>query len=281
MKATGPSFTFSSSKAKPQQPPIKASQTGKPATGNSSGLTSTTGLTYEASKSAAIDTGRDDLVATLTTMDRDLYASKRNKNDDSRTNADRVTDKQLISSQDGDNNPLTSREYHGKSNYHAYLKQGDTVRANASSAKSRLAGPQRSVSNLRSTTRVDYAPDICKDYAETGFCGFGDSCKFAHIRGDYKSGWEIDQEWEAMQQRDKNAIWQESDSDKYLIRKDPELVNPEQCLLCARDYQRPVLTRECKHKFCEACFLREFKKCNQRCPLCQRKLSGQVDIVKK
>lgn len=33
--------------------------------------------------------------------------------------------------------------------------------------------------------------EICKDYKETGYCSFGDSCKFIHDRGDYKSGWEI------------------------------------------------------------------------------------------
>ena len=42
------------------------------------------------------------------------------------------------------------------------------------------------------TVRFDYQPDICKDYKETGFCGYGDSCKFVHDRGDYKSGWELD-----------------------------------------------------------------------------------------
>jgi hypothetical protein len=40
--------------------------------------------------------------------------------------------------------------------------------------------------------RFDYQPDICKDYKETGFCSYGDSCKFLHDRGDYKSGWELE-----------------------------------------------------------------------------------------
>ena len=33
-----------------------------------------------------------------------------------------------------------------------------------------------------------------KDYKETGFCGFGDSCKFIHDRSDYKMGWQIERE---------------------------------------------------------------------------------------
>ena len=78
--------------------------------------------------------------------------------------------------------------------------------------------------------RWDYQPDICKDYKETGYCGFGgeqprksltvrqksfsgpakilmavkkkcfsDSCKFLHDRGDYKSGWQLDREFEESQ----------------------------------------------------------------------------------
>eukprot|EP00967_Tisochrysis_lutea_P010500 scaffold12024_cov22-Tisochrysis_lutea.AAC.1 len=33
---------------------------------------------------------------------------------------------------------------------------------------------------------------LCKDYKETGFCSYGDSCKFMHDRGDYKMSWELD-----------------------------------------------------------------------------------------
>ena len=36
----------------------------------------------------------------------------------------------------------------------------------------------------------------CKDYRETGIC---DSCKFMHDRGDYKFGWQLEQEWDDAQ----------------------------------------------------------------------------------
>ncbi|GCC41263.1 hypothetical protein chiPu_0025213, partial [Chiloscyllium punctatum] len=55
-------------------------------------------------------------------------------------------------------------------------------------------GPIRAPEHLRATVRWDYQPDICKDYKETGFCGFGDSCKFLHDRSDYKHGWQIERE---------------------------------------------------------------------------------------
>ena len=40
-------------------------------------------------------------------------------------------------------------------------------------------GPIRAPAFVRSTARFDYQPDICKDYKETGFCGYGDQCKYA------------------------------------------------------------------------------------------------------
>ena len=62
----------------------------------------------------------------------------------------------------------------------------------AGSAAKMSTGPQRAPAHLRATVRWDYAPDICKDFKETGFCGFGDSCKFMHDRSDYKFGWQLE-----------------------------------------------------------------------------------------
>ena len=38
-------------------------------------------------------------------------------------------------------------------------------------------GPIRAPAHLRATVRWDYQPDICKDYKETGVCGFGGKIK--------------------------------------------------------------------------------------------------------
>eukprot|EP01031_Cornospumella_fuschlensis_P046071 gene46071-56396_t len=67
-------------------------------------------------------------------------------------------------------------------------------------------GPMKAPTFLRSTVRFDYQPDICKDYKETGFCGFGDSCKFLHDRSDYKSGWQLEKEWEEKQNNKKRKL---------------------------------------------------------------------------
>jgi len=44
------------------------------------------------------------------------------------------------------------------------------------------------------TTYKDYAPDICKDYKLTGYCGFSDNSNFLHDRSDYKAGWQIERD---------------------------------------------------------------------------------------
>ncbi|GAW82648.1 hypothetical protein, conserved [Plasmodium gonderi] len=65
-----------------------------------------------------------------------------------------------------------------------------------------LYGPIRnSGANVRMTLRIDYEPCICKDYKETGYCGFGDTCIYLHDRSDYKSGWKIEQEYEEKRKR--------------------------------------------------------------------------------
>lgn len=73
-----------------------------------------------------------------------------------------------------------------------------------------MHGPIRASAAIRVTARFDYQPDLCKDYKETGYCAYGDSCKFLHDRGDYKGGWQIEKvgRW----------VWQASDlSERELI----------------------------------------------------------------
>lgn len=59
--------------------------------------------------------------------------------------------------------------YRGQSGYDKYIEVKDNVQGSAASRK----GPQRAPAHLRATVRWDYQPDICKDYKETGYCGFG------------------------------------------------------------------------------------------------------------
>lgn len=98
-------------------------------------------------------------------------------------------------------------------------------------------GPIRAPENLRATVRWDYQPDICKDYKETGYCGFGDSCKFLHDRSDYKHGWQLEKEYAA------GEYGNESDDDKkYEIDSDKEDL-PFKCYICRKSFVNPIITR--------------------------------------
>lgn len=117
---------------------------------------------------------------------------------------------------------------------------------------------------IKSTIRTDYQPDICKDYKETGFCGFGDSCKFLHDRSDYKHGWQLEQEWA-------RGEFKEEDDDKYLIKEtDEENSVPMDCVICKQPFKDPIVTK-CKHYFCCSCAEKE---CSDKCFICEQPTSG-------
>ncbi|KAI3741370.1 hypothetical protein L1987_59042 [Smallanthus sonchifolius] len=75
-------------------------------------------------------------------------------------------------------------------------------------------GPLRASAHIRVSARFDYQPDICKDYKETGYCGYDDSCKFMHDRGDYKSGWQMEREWDEAEKARKRKLALKGDDDE-------------------------------------------------------------------
>ncbi|GJP45987.1 hypothetical protein CLOM_g5615 [Closterium sp. NIES-68] len=90
----------------------------------------------------------------------------------------------------------------GYADHTAGFRREHTV---ASEKASGAHGPLRASTHIRWSVRFDYQPDLCKDYKETGYCGYGDSCKFLHDRGDYKAGWQIEREWQEKEKRRKEA----------------------------------------------------------------------------
>jgi RING finger protein 113A len=166
--------------------------------------------------------------------------------------------------------------YRGMNNYTQYYKKKDTAAGNAGSGINSV-GPMRAPTNLRSTVRWDYQPDICKDYKETGFCGFGDSCKFLHDRSDFKYGWQLE-----LEERAKNSRTHECDSDdddkKYEIHSDEDDL-PFKCLICRKSFVNPIMTK-CNHYFCEKCALERFKK-TTRCFVCSAQTSGVFNPARK
>ncbi|KFM59731.1 RING finger protein 113A, partial [Stegodyphus mimosarum] len=160
--------------------------------------------------------------------------------------------------------------YRGINNYAQYSKKKDTAQGNASSGMVRK-GPIRAPENIRSTVRWDYQPDICKDYKETGFCGFGDSCKFMHDRSDYKQGWQLELEMS-------NNTYGTEDATKYEISSDEDDL-PFRCFICRNSFQEPVVTK-CNHYFCEKCALENYKK-STRCFVCGVQTSGIFKAAKE
>lgn len=105
---------------------------------------------------------------------------------------DRALREQVLAQATGDDVAQPTGEYRGMNNYTDYKKgfrREHTIGAEKGGGQH---GPLRANVHARVSCRFDYQPDICKDYKETGFCGYGDSCKFVHDRSDYKGGWEIE-----------------------------------------------------------------------------------------
>lgn len=131
--------------------------------------------------------------------------------------------------------------YRGLNNYTQFFKKEDTAMGNASSGLVRR-GPIRAPEHLRATVRWDYQPDICKDYKETGFCGFGDSCKFLHDRTDYKAGWQLEQEYSSNDHRHNHNNDSDGDDTKYEIHSDDESL-PFKCFICRQSFTDPIVTK--------------------------------------
>lgn len=135
---------------------------------------------------------------------------------------------ELTRLQDGE---IDDGMYRGAANYHKPLtKRTDVL------DKKMTHGPIRATANVRTITLMDYQPDVCKDYKETGFCGYGDSCKFLHDRGDYLAGWQLDK-------IDPNS------GQPVVDEEDEEEEVPFACLICRQPFTDPVITK-CGHYFC-------------------------------
>lgn len=135
-------------------------------------------------------------------------------------------------------------------------------------------GPLRASAHIRVSARFDYQPDICKDYKETGYCGYGDSCKFMHDRGDYKSGWQLEKEWDEKEKaRKRNLALKQLESDEDAEQSDEDDDSlPFACFICRQPFVDPVVTK-CKHYFCEHCALKHHAK-NKKCFVCNTPTLG-------
>ncbi|KAI5362435.1 Putative Zinc finger, CCCH-type, Zinc finger, RING-type, Zinc finger, RING/FYVE/PHD-type [Septoria linicola] len=165
----------------------------------------------------------------------------------------------------------TDGTYQGTAKYSTFIQKNP---------EKKQLGPQKAPTNVRTITVTDFAPDVCKDYKQTGFCGFGDSCKFLHAREDYKQGWQLDREWEKAGKKDKKPNNDDSTAD---MDDEEKLLSsiPFACIICKSDYKNPVVTK-CGHYFCEKCAMTRYMKDKKKqCANCGADTQGSFGVARK
>ncbi|KAL8964801.1 MAG: hypothetical protein Q9197_006795 [Variospora fuerteventurae] len=150
--------------------------------------------------------------------------------------------------------------------------------------KAKIFGPAKAApANVRITTMFDYAPDVCKDYKQTGYCGFGDNCKYLHDRSDYLQGWQLDREWEKASQREKGRGGIVKTHDRGVTRGEEGDMRPTDvpfvCIICREAYKNPIVT-QCRHYFCEKCALERYNR-EPGCAACGAATNGVFNAAGK
>jgi RING finger protein 113A len=141
----------------------------------------------------------------------------------------------------------------------------------------------RANTTIRTTSQFDYQPDVCKDYKETGFCGFGDTCIFMHDRGGDPKASQLEDEWE---KKKKKREEEQEEAMRVLLcqvaGEDPDAKQggerkgdkdlPFACNICRSAFADPVVT-QCGHYFCSKCVGERYRK-EGACPVCSKDLGG-------
>lgn len=181
-----------------------------------------------------------------------------------------------------------SKVYRGQKAYRQYTSKSESFDNQVMQG----SGPARAPVHYRATALFDYKPDLCKDYKETGYCGFGDACKFLHDRSDYKSGWQLEKQWEDEQREKAHAAALRAfedpdgaagggDGAKAAAGSTVDDGLPFACLICREPWHAkssPVVTK-CEHYFCEDCALKQAAK-TKRCFVCAENTGGIFNASK-
>mgnify|MGYP002621103499 CR=1 FL=1 len=240
-----------------------------------------TGVIVASSKDHAV-TERDDFPTTVYEADREVSLDTTKRDATKHSNW-----------YDEDTDPILSAKNLLGSTRAMQNKRQQHPEETKTSGPQRTVGPVKAPTNIRTITITDMAPDVCKDYKQTGFCGFGDTCKFLHAREDYAYGWQLDKEWENVTKGKKvlggtivasvdrktggTANEDGRDEDEEEARLLESI--PFACFICKGPYQSPIVTR-CGHYFCEECALRRYRK-DPSCAACGAGTNGVFNAAKR
>ena len=115
---------------------------------------------------------------------------------------------------------------------------------------------------------LDEQVPICKDYHDTGYCTFGASCKFMHIRDDVLNSSQLER---------KLAMERYKKLQEQRKRMEETAQQPDVCPICQSFYKDAVITR-CGHKFCCKCAMERYKK-DHTCAVCGADTNGVFNSV--
>lgn len=143
---------------------------------------------------------------------------------------------------------LDPQVYRGLHGYALYAEKSATNLASSKTTGS--LGPVRAPANIRSICRFDYSYGLCKDWKVSGYCGYGDNCIFMHDRSEFKTGWELEKEWETAQQQKRAKRPEETVTQRH----------PKECGVCGKIDEDTIFT-VCRHPFCYPCALQSPVSC--------------------
>lgn len=243
------------------------------------------------SKTAASGGNEKELTASAFTADRNVPISSAN-DATKQTNwydehaADALSAKNLLGA--AARNTSSGKNTAPDGTYRGLANQTSFVTRNPD-APQRSVGPIKAATNIRTVTVMDFAPDVCKDFRKSGFCGFGDNCKYLHSREDVKQGWQIDKEWDATSKGKQHlagtvvasANRDAADVDTGMDAEEAAMLEkiPFACIICEGDYREPIITR-CGHYFCEPCALKRYRK-DPSCAACGVGTNGVFNSAKR
>ncbi|KYK59745.1 pre-mRNA splicing factor cwc24 [Drechmeria coniospora] len=231
--------------------------------------------------SRGVNGGGRDHVAPAFTADRSVPITNANDATKSSNWYDEAADDGLSSKKLLGSTRFVSKDEKSDGTYKGLANRATFIQKNPD-APQRTVGPIKAPTNIRTITVTDFAPDVCKDFKVTGFCGFGDNC-----REDYKQGWQLDKEWEnvskgknlagtvvASANRDRSKDDDDDDAEEAMLEN-----IPFSCIICRGPYKEPIVTR-CGHYFCEGCALKRFRR-DPTCAACGSGTSGVFNGAKR